>query len=138
MEREPKDPKFYIEIGEHSLECTHENTFAYLYDDDKYDHVFYKTREDEDVMHGYHIFRHLMPENFDILVRRMIDGGYAVSNEDEISEADLFAFKKSLPDYYELKDPDTEWGNTKQMKAENWGKFAAYLLEQIANGEIEE
>jgi len=24
------------------------------------------------------------------------------------------------------------------MEAENWGKFAAYLLEQIANGEREE
>lgn len=137
-ERQPEIPKFILNIGEEKLICTPENTLAFLYEEEKYDHIFYIVNQDEDTMHGFHIFRHLMPGNFDVLVRRMIDGGYAVSNEDEISEGDLCAFKKSLPDYYELKDPDTEWGNTKQMQAENWGKFAAYLLEQIANGEREE
>ena len=57
-------------------------------------------------MMGFHIFRHLMPENFDILVRRMIDGGYAVSNEEEITERPLSAYKKSyliITNYWTLK-----------------------------------
>ena len=137
-ERQPEIPKFILNIGEEKLICTPENTLAFLYEDNKYDHVFYVTYQDDEAMHGYHIFRHLLPEDFDNLVMRMIQGGFAVTNEDEITETDLTAFKKSQPDYYELKDPDTEWGNTKQMQAENWGKFAAYLLEQIANGEREE
>ena len=88
-------------------------------------------------MYGFHIFRHLLGDDFDILVRRMIDGGYAVNNEDEITDSDLSAYKKSLPDYYELPDPEENWGPTKMRKAENLGKFIAYLAEQIANGKDE-
>ena len=134
-ERQPEIPKFILNIGEEKLICTPENTLAFLYEDNKYDHVFYVTYQDDEAMHGYHIFRHLLPEDFDNLVMRMIQGGFAVTNEDEITETDLTAFKKSQPDYYELKDPGTEWGNTKQMQAEHWGKFVAYILEQIANKE---
>lgn len=100
MNKEPKRelPKFILNIGEDKVVCTPENTLAFLYEDNKYDHIFYVTQKDEeDNMIGYHIFRHLMPQNFDILVRRMIDGGYAVSNEDEISESDLCSYMKSLP-----------------------------------------
>lgn len=137
MEREPQDPKFYIDIGEHKLECTPENTFAYLYDDDKYDHVFIKTREDEEVMHGYHLFRHVIGDKFDALIIRMIQDGFMVNSEEEMTETDLNAYKRSLPDYYELKDPEEGWGNTKRDKAQKWGKFVAYLAEQIANGKQE-
>jgi len=97
-ERQPEIPKFILNIGEEKVVCTPENTLAFLYEDNKYDHIFYVTQKDEeDNMIGYHIFRHLMPQNFDILVRRMIDGGYVVSNEDEISESDLCSYMKSLP-----------------------------------------
>ena len=62
-----------------------------------------------------------MPENFDILVRRMIDGGYAVSNEEEITESDLSAYKKSLPDYYELPDPTRKLGaNQNEKSRKSW------------------
>lgn len=97
-ERQPEIPKFILNIGEEKVVCTPENTLAFLYEDNKYDHIFYVTQKDEeDNMIGYHIFRHLMPQNFDILVRRMIDGGYVVSNEEEISESDLCSYMKSLP-----------------------------------------
>lgn len=132
-ERE-KPPHFVMDIGREQLICTPDNTLAYLYENSEYDHIFYVVDEDEGDMRGYHIFRHLIPGAFDEIVMRMINNGYVVNNEEEITKNDLEAYKKSLPDYYELKDPDTEWGNTKQTKAENWGKFVAYLLEQIANG----
>ena len=139
MNHEPKPeiPKFILNIGEEKVVCTPENTLAFLYEQQEYDHIFYVIENTEDGMRGFHIFRHLMGENFDILVRRMIDGGYAVSNEDEISEGDLCAYKKSLPDYYELKDPESEWGATKQEKARKWGEYVAYLAEEIANGNTE-
>ena len=136
-EREPETPKFILNIGEEKIVCTPENTLAFLYEEEKYDHIFYIVSQEEDTMHGFHIFRHLMPENFDILVRRMIDGGYTVSNEEEISDGDLCAYKKSLPDYYELQDPEDGWGNTKREKARKWGQFVAHLAEQIANGKDE-
>lgn len=137
MNKEPKPelPKFILNIGEEKIVCTPENTLAFLYEENKYDHIFYVTQKDEeDNLHGYHIFRHLVPEGFDILIKRMIDGGYAVSNEEDITENDLAAFKKSLPDYYELPDPEEGWGNTKMAQAKKWGQFVAYLAEEIANG----
>lgn len=134
-ERQPEIPKFILNIGEEKIVCTPENTLAFLYEDNKYDHIFYITSKDEDDnMMGYHIFRHLMKNDFDILVRRMIDGGYAVSNEDGITEADLNAYQRSLPDCYELPDPEENWGATKQERVRKWGEFAAYLAEEIANG----
>ncbi len=136
-EREPELPKFILNIGEEKVVCTPENTLAFLYEDEKYDHIFYVIEESDDGMRGYHIFRHLMKNDFDILVRRMIDGGYAVNNEEEISESDLCAYKKSLPDYYELKDPEGNWGPTKREQARKWGQFVAHLAEQIANGKAE-
>lgn len=137
FEREPEIPKFVLNLGEEKVVCTPENTLAFLYEEEKYDHIFYIVSQEEDTMRGFHIFRHLMPENFDILVRRMIDGGYAVSNEEEISADDLCAYKKSLPDYYELKDPEENWGSTKREQARKWGQFVAHLAEQIANGKAE-
>lgn len=137
FEREKEIPHFVLDTGKERLICTPENTLAFLYEEEKYDHIFYIVSQEEDTMRGFHIFRHLIPENFDILVRRMIDGGYAVSNEEEISADDLCAYKKSLPDYYELPDPEENWGPTKMRKAENLGKFVAYLAEQIANGKDE-
>lgn len=136
-EKQPEIPKFILNIGEEKVVCTPENTLAFLYENPEYDHIFYIKSQEEETMHGFHIFRHLMPENFDILVRRMIDGGYAVSNEDEITESDLSAYKKSLPDYYELKDPEENWGPSKCRQVENWGRFVSFLLEQIANGKDE-
>ena len=136
-EKEPQLPHFSLDIGTEILICTPDNTFAYLYEDNRYDYIFYMTRQEEDRMMGYRIFRHLMPEQFDRVVMKMINDGYVVSNEEEISEDDLCAYKKSLPDYYELPDPESGWGNTKREKARKWGKFVAYLAEQIANGKDE-
>ena len=135
MERETRKPKFVLKVGDEQYVCTPDNTLAFLYEQPEYDHIFHITHEDEDSMRGYHIFRHLLGDNFDRLVKRMIDGGYGVSNEEEISDGDLSAYKKSLPDYYELADPEENWGGTKREKVRKWGQFAAFLAEQIANGE---
>ena len=136
-ERESELPKFVLNIKGEKVVCTPENTLAFLYENEAYDHIFHITNQDEELMYGFHIFRHLLGNDFDILVKLMIDGGFAVSNEEKITESDLNAYKKSLPDYYELKDPESGWGNTKREKARKWGKFVAYLAEQIANGKGE-
>ena len=136
-EREPKLPHFVLDIGNQNIICTPENTLAFLYEKSEYDHIFYVVSREEDTMRGYHIFRHLLPSKFDELVMRMINDGYVVENEEEISEADLCAYKKSLPDYYELKDPEENWGPTKREQARKWGQFVAHLAEQIANGKAE-
>lgn len=137
-EQEPKGYAFSLEINGNRFICTPDNTYGYLYQNTDYDHVFIKTGEDEGSMYGYHIFRHLMGDQFDKMLKKMIKNGFEVFSEEEPSEADLDAYQRSIPKEFTVPYPDTEWGNTKQMKAENWGKFAAYLLEQIANGEIEE
>ena len=136
-EREKEIPHFDLDTGKERLICTPENTLAFLYENSEYDHIFYIKSQEEDTMHGFHIFRHLLGDNFDQLVMKMINEGYAVSNEEEITKSDFEAYKKSLPDYYELPDPEENWGPTKMRKAENLGKFIAYLAEQIANGKDE-
>ena len=62
-EKEPRTPSFILDTGKEKLICTPDNTMAFLYEDEKYDHIFYIVNQDEDTMHGFHIFRHLMPDN---------------------------------------------------------------------------
>jgi len=137
-EKEPRPKSFVIDIGTEQLICTPDNTLAYLYEEEKYDHIFYITKVTEERMFGYHIFRHVLGDQFDTLVRRMINDGYIVNNEDELSELDFEAYNRSKPKEFTVPYPETEWGNTKQKQAEHWGEFLAYLLEQIANGERED
>ena len=134
-EREPKSYAFSLEIGNERFICTAENTFGYLYTNTEYDHVFIKTNEDDGTMYGFHIFRHLMGDQFDKMLKKMIKNGFEVFSEEEPSEADLDAYQRSIPKEFTVPYPETEWGNTKQMQAEHWGKFVAYILEQIANKE---
>jgi hypothetical protein len=122
MEREPEIPKFILNIGEEKVVCTPENTLAFLYEDEQYDHIFHITKQENDMMYGFHIFRHLLGNDFDILVRRMIDGGYAVSNEEEISESDLEAYKKSLPVEAHYQDLTP--------RQERLVEFLAYILDK--------
>ena len=118
-EKEPQLPYFSLDIGTEILICTPENTLAYLYEDNRYDHIFYMTRQEEDRMMGYRIFRHLMPEQFDRVVMKMINDGYVVSNEEEIDEVDLDAYKNSLP-----KDPEI---SPRQQRLVD---FLAYILDK--------
>jgi hypothetical protein len=39
-EREPEIPKFVLNLGEEKVVCTPENTLAFLYEEEKYDHIF--------------------------------------------------------------------------------------------------
>ncbi len=134
-EKEPRTPSFILDTGKEKLICTPDNTMAFLYEDEKYDHIFYMTQQDEERMFGYHIFRHVLGDQFDTLVRRMINDGYIVNNEDELSELDFEAYNRSKPKEFTVPYPDTEWGNTKNEQAQKWGAFVAYLAERIANGD---
>lgn len=134
-EREPQSYAFSLEIGDKMFICTSENTFGYLYENSDYDYVFIKTSEDENAMYGFRVYRHLMDDLFDDMVKKMIKNGFTVYSEDEPDEEDLQAYHNSLPKEFTVPYPDTEWGNTKNEQAQKWGAFVAYLAERIANGD---
>lgn len=98
-ERQPNPNYSFIlntNNGERLL-CTPENTQAYLYEDEKYDHIFHIVTETENGWQGYHIFRHVVGKDFDEMIKRMINGGFDVMNAGEIDESDMKAYLKSLP-----------------------------------------
>ena len=119
-EQEPQSPKFVIDTGKEKLICTPENTMAFLYEDEQYDHLFYIASQTEDSWQGYHIFRHVLGEQFNALVMRMINEGYAVNNEDEITETDLDAYNRSKPKELEVHEVS--------QRGENKIAFLGYLL----------
>lgn len=139
MEREPQEPyAFIIESGDERLVCTPENTRAFLYENEKQDHLFYITGEDENTYYGFPIYRKHLPTTFDEVIKKMIQHGFLVENCDEMSESDWQNYYNVYPEDRPLPYPETEWGNTKQIKAENWGAFLAHIMEQIANGKRED
>ena len=98
MEKEPKSPRFMLEIGNHRLICTPDNTNAYLYEDPTYDHIFYITNKDEDgVLGGYHIWRPMLGNEFDEVVKYMINSGYEVESLTEPDDNDKGAFFQRYP-----------------------------------------
>lgn len=130
MEREHNPNQFFeIKNGKETLRCTPNNTWAWLYENPEHDHIFHGTEETEDGWNGYHIFRGEnnsgpLGEQFDGLIRRMILTGFEVTNEDEISESDLMAYRRFTGE----PDPDCliqyrELGPTLDRKVANWGKF---------------
>jgi len=120
-EREPQSYAFSLEIGNERFICTAENTFGYLYENTDYDHVFIKTNEDDGTMYGFHIFRHLLGDQFDKMIKKMIKNGFQVYSEDEPSEVDLEAYRRSKP--VELETHEVS------QRGENKINFLHYLLE---------
>lgn len=120
-EREPQSYAFSLEIGNQRFICTAENTFGYLYTNTEYDHVFIKTNEDNGTMYGFHIFRHLMGDQFDKMIKKMIKNGFEVYSEDEPSEIDMEAYNKSKPAELETHEVS--------QRGENKINFLKFLLE---------
>jgi hypothetical protein len=93
VNREPQPEKqssFWLELGGKRLNCTPENTDAYLYEDQTYDHIFHTISLDEqNNRNGFYIFRPMLDdETFDNLVRHMINNGFDVQSLIEPDEAD--------------------------------------------------
>lgn len=137
-EREPQPYAFVIENGEQKLICTPDNTRAYLYEDSKKDHLFHILGETEESYWGIPIYRKHLGDQFDKVVKKMINNGFLVENTEEMTESDWENYYKAYPEDRPLPHPEENWGNTKHMKAENWGGFLAHIMEQIANGERED
>jgi hypothetical protein len=92
-EQPPKQPDMLLEIGNQRLHCTPENTFGYLYEDTRFDHLFFVTKQrDDGVMEGYHIWRPMLEDMFDDAIHHMIDTGYEVESLFEPDENDKNAF----------------------------------------------
>ena len=94
MEKQPKkQPDMLIEIGNKQLHCTPENTFGYLYEDPRFDHLFYVTEQNKDgSLNGYHLWRPMLDDMFDDAIYHMIETGYEVESLVEPDENDREAF----------------------------------------------
>lgn len=129
MEKENSNERFarfYLDLYGKKVECTPENTEAYLYEDEKFDHIFYCLEETDEYKAGYKIWREMLgSERFDLIVRYMIDAGFSVENLDEIEEADLASYYESYPDEIEL--PTYEIGPSLEKKIANWGLYLQYI-----------
>ena len=124
MENEkPKYAKFYLEAGNENLECVPENTYCFLYEDTKYDHIYHKIEDTEDGYIGYYIWREMLGEQFDVLAKYMIDAGYVVDNCDELDKTDMEAYYRAYPD--EISLPQREL----TPRQERTVSFLAYILE---------
>jgi len=119
-EREPQSYAFSLEIGNERFICTSENTFGYLYTNTDYDHIFIKTNEDDGTMYGFHIFRHVMGDQFDKMIKKMIKNGFEVYSEDEPNEVDMEAYRRSKPAELETHEVS--------QRGENKIAFLGYLL----------
>ena len=128
MENEkPKYAKFYLEAGNENLECVPENTYCFLYEDTKYDHIYHMIEETEDGYIGYYIWREMLGEQFDVLAKYMIDAGYVVDNCDELDKTDMEAYYRAYPD--EISLPQREL----TPRQERFVEYFSYLL---LNGHI--
>lgn len=94
----PKYAKFHLEANGERLECVPENTFAFLYEDTRFDHIFYVTQETEEGFNGFYFWREMLGDRFDDLAKYMIDAGFSVENENELQECDRNAYFRSYPD----------------------------------------
>lgn len=122
-EREPtKDPHFFIDIGEKKLECRPENTLGFLYEENKYDHIFFIVENEEETMQGFFIFRATLGPKFDEVIYYMINNGYEVENCEELTENDynayIGAFGAELPTH------------EVSQRGENKIAFLKYILDQ--------
>ena len=98
----PKYAKFYLDANGERLECVPENTFAFLYEDTRFDHIFYVTQETEEGFNGFYFWREMLGDRFDDLAKYMIDAGFSVENENELQECDEQAYYKTYPEQIKL------------------------------------
>ncbi len=122
MEREPtKEPKFFLDLGERKLECRPENTLGFLYEEPKFDHIFFITENHEETMNGFFIFRATLGPKFNDVIHYMINNGYSVENMEEMSENDLNAYYKTFGRELETHEVT--------QRGENKIAFLKYILE---------
>ena len=121
-EKPERYAKFYLEAGSENLECVPENTYCFLYEDTKYDHIFHVIEDTEEGYNGYYIWREMLGEKFDTLAKYMIDAGYVVDNCDELDEHDMEAYYRAYPE--EIKLPTYELTPRQDGRV----KWLGYLL----------
>jgi len=128
MEKEPqKYAKFYLDCNGENLECVPENTFCFLYEDTKFDHIYYVLEETENGYNGYYIWREMLGEQFETLAKYMIDAGYVVENCEELDQHDRASYYKAYPD--EISLPQRELTPRQE-------RFMSYFNYLLLNGHI--
>lgn len=94
-----RKPEMVINIGNQRLVCTPENTLAYLYEDQRFDHLFYVTEDNgKGELSGYHLWRTMLDDMFDDAIHHMIATGYTVESLLEPDDCDRQAFFNKFKD----------------------------------------
>lgn len=99
-EREPKQRNFNISLNGEIITCTPENTFGYLHEDERYDHLFHMTGIDAatGAIEGHYIWRQENEDQrFVQLIYFMVNNGYDVTNQD-LQPCDLEAYNERFPE----------------------------------------
>jgi hypothetical protein len=129
MNHEPRPEKqksFWLELGGKRINCTPENTDAYLYEDQTFDHIFHTINHDQHGnRNGFYIFRPMLgDEAFDNLVRHMINNGFGVESlcEPDPNDKQVYINKYGEPCKPELIKP-VELTPRQEKFVENYGKF---------------
>jgi len=132
MEKQPNkeyQPLFYMQtLDGEQLGCSTANTFAFLHDDPKYDHIFYLVEADAEDEHdyGHYFWRNSIPE-FDKLVEFMDTNGFYVEIGNDPAEVDVHQYLEDNPP---LPNEEENWSKEYKDRADKWGKFVVYLFEQ--------
>ena len=104
MEKQPNkeyQPLFYMQtLDGEQLGCSTANTFAFLHDDPKYDHIFYLVEADAEDEHdyGHYFWRNSIPE-FDKLVEFMDTNGFYVEIGNDPAEVDVHQYLEDNHNY---------------------------------------
>ena len=126
MENEPREqPNFKIDNFGEILDCTPENTYAYLYEDPDHDHIYFVKEETDDGLFGYHIFRHSI-KNFDNLISFMDSNEFTIFADKDFTEDDQRAFDRSTSAKLANEYQNRELTEHQKHKLE----FLHYILEK--------
>jgi len=120
----PNPAGFFLTVVEgEKIYCTPANSTAYLHEDPKYDHLFYRIGENEDGNQmGYYFWRSFVGGNFDLMIKYMINNGYEVENCIGISDGDYQQWLLS----HDVELPTVELTD----RQENELAFVRYLLDK--------
>lgn len=121
--RPEKDEIYFFLVGpdNQNLYCTKKNTAAFLYENPKYDHIFYMTKSDGENQEGVFFWRNDMPD-FDDAVRFMIQNNYQVTS---------LEFPNPTDYQYWLNEHDEELPTQELTdRQENRLAFVRYLLDK--------
>ena len=128
--QEVEQKHFWLEAGGYNLQCTPENAFMFLHDDDheQFDYIFlvndFDIEELEDVP-WWKIYRQTLPD-FEEMMLYMVNQGYEVNEQQQVEEIDREEYYNQNPlmkGYHHIDKKSKE-------ACKKMGDFVAWLAEK--------